>query len=137
MNWSERDHEDRIFGKVKGRSRMFDGLAEFDMQGPGGEGEADEKFLQAEVSRDGSTPEREDGQTAWLDESKGRHVQSWVRNVDETAVGGWTAEQVWGFEVLDGKRYYTRRVVVRKGEERVERARLVYDYKKEIEEERK
>ena len=51
-------------------------------------------------------------------------VQSWAVSQG----GGWTAEQIWGFETVDGKRFYTRRVVVRKGEQ-VERVRLVYDFK--------
>jgi hypothetical protein len=40
---------------------------------------------------------------------------------------GWTMEQIWGFEEIDGKRYHTRRSVVRKGSQ-VERGRLVYNY---------
>ncbi|KFZ07528.1 hypothetical protein V501_06367 [Pseudogymnoascus sp. VKM F-4519 (FW-2642)] len=30
---------------------------------------------------------------------------------------GWTSWQAWGFEVIDGKRYHVRRVVVQKGTE--------------------
>lgn len=165
LDWSERDHEDRIFGKVKGRSRMFEGFGGgdngFKMEGKGGE--VDERFLKGDVDKDGKTesekaahteaegaegdrtPQQEGEGVAstatttptpttsgWLDENSARHVQSWVVNVDQTAAGGWTAEQVWGFEMLDQKRYYTRRVVVRKGEDKVERARLVYDYKGEV-----
>ncbi len=153
LDWTERDHEDRIFGKVKGKSRMFEGFGSgdngFKMEGKGGE--VDERFLKGEVDKDGRTEadkaadkeaegaEREEttqrneditSTTAgWLDENSARHVQSWVLNVDDTAAGGWTAEQVWGFEMVDQKRYYTRRVVVRKDDDKVERARLVYDYK--------
>ena len=49
--------------------------------------------------------------------------------------GGWTAHQLWGFENVDGLegRRYVRHVVVRKGE-KVERARLVYDYLGELQE---
>lgn len=39
----------------------------------------------------------------------------------------WEAHQVWGFQEIDGKRYYARNVVITKGSERKE-ARLVYDY---------
>ncbi|ERF70186.1 hypothetical protein EPUS_00374 [Endocarpon pusillum Z07020] len=162
LDWSERDHEDRIFGKVKGKSRMFEGFGGgengFKMEGKGGE--VDERFLKGDVDKDGKTESEKaagteaegaegdkttqqegEGTTStataattsgWLDENSARHVQSWVVNVDETAAGGWTAEQVWGFEMFDQKRYYTRRVVVRKGEDKVERARLVYDYKGEV-----
>lgn len=142
LNWSERDHEDRIFGKVKGRSRMFDGIGRFEMAGPGGAD--DEKFLKAKVLRDGETesgwcgPDGGEEEEEKQEQQHHHHVQSWVINVDEGATGGWTAEQVWGFEVIEGKRYYTRRVVVRKdgdgeSEAKVERARLVYDYKGKVE----
>ncbi|KAI4163829.1 MAG: hypothetical protein LQ342_002602 [Letrouitia transgressa] len=60
--------------------------------------------------------------TGW-DDMDGEHVQSYVESKDN----GWTADQVWGFEIMDGKRYYVRHVVVRK-EDDWKQARLVYDY---------
>ena len=60
--------------------------------------------------------------TGWLD-PEGLFVQSYV----ESQGGGWTADQVWGFEMVDGRRYHVRHVVVRKGDDWKE-ARLVYDY---------
>lgn len=112
LDWQEREHSDRIFGKVQGRSRMFK-AGEFKMEGPGSE--EDVAFLKAEILKDGKTPSR------FLD---GEHVQSWVTSVDG---GGWTAEQNWGFEEIKDKRQYTQRVVVWKGDQ-VQRARLIYDY---------
>lgn len=56
-------------------------------------------------------------------EGEGQVIHSWAESVG----GGWVANQVWGFEVVEGKRYYVRHVVVRKGKE-VKRARLVYDF---------
>ncbi len=84
------------------------------MEGPGSEEDA--VFLRAEKLKDGTTDSR------FLDDE---HVQSWVVNVDG---GGWTAEQNWGFEEINGERRYTRRVVVWKGDH-LQKARLVYDYK--------
>jgi hypothetical protein len=52
-----------------------------------------------------------------------RHIESWVLNEER----GWEAQQIWGFAILDEKRYYVRRVVVKKGEE-VLKIRLVYDW---------
>lgn len=137
---------------------MFEGFKSgdkgFKMEGKGGE--VDKRFLKGEVDKDGKTGADKAADTeaegaevekttqqkegiasstttaGWLDENSARHVQSWVLNVDETAAGGWTAEQVWGFEMVGKKRHYTRRVVVRKGDDKVERARLVYDYKGEV-----
>ena len=76
----------------------------------------DATFLRAEKLKDGHTDSR------FLDDE---HVQSWVTNVDG---GGWTAEQNWGFEEVNGDRRYTRRVCCWKGDQ-VQRVRLVYDYK--------
>lgn len=102
------------FDTLTGRSRFYTTL---DIQTPGA-GEAERQFLNAKVLKDGKTP------SAWLDNTK--HIQSWARNVDGR---NWTAEQAWGFEEINGKRYYTRRVVVKKGDQ-VVKARLVYDYTK-------
>jgi hypothetical protein len=88
---------------------------EFQMAGPGGEDDA--AFLRAEKLKDGSP-------SKFLDDE---HVQSWVMNQDKGY--GWTAEQIWGFEDINGKRYHTRRVVATSADRnKVERLRLVYDY---------
>jgi hypothetical protein len=61
--------------------------------------------------------------TGW-DDMNGMHVQSW----GESKTNGWTTNQVWGFEMLDGKRYHVRHIATRKGED-WKLARLVYDYR--------
>lgn len=98
----QREHDDYLFGKLKGSSRWL------------GLDAVDDQFL-----KDG-----------WLegDEEAGgpageRHVESSVINEEK----GWTALQIWGFAILEGKRYYVRRVVVSKGET-VYKVRLVYDW---------
>jgi hypothetical protein len=60
--------------------------------------------------------------------------KGWEEGTEEVVVSyvesvgnGWTATQVWGFQVVDGVRRYCRNIVVAKGSERVE-MRLVYDY---------
>lgn len=77
----------------------------------------DVAFLNAQNLKDGSP-------SKWLDDDQ--HVQSFVLNTDKGY--GWTAEQTWGFEEINGKKYYTRRVVARDAKGKVERLRLVYDY---------
>ncbi|KAL2041348.1 hypothetical protein N7G274_005730 [Stereocaulon virgatum] len=57
------------------------------------------------------------------DDLEGEHVQAWAENVEK----GWTADQIWGFEQINGERRYVRHVVVRKGDD-WKQARLVYDY---------
>jgi len=112
LDWMDHEHSDRVFGKVMGKSRFFK-AADFKMEGPGPE--EDVIFLKAEKLRDLQTDSR------FLEDE---HIQSWAASQG----GGWTAEQIWGFEQINEARYYTRRVVVRK-EAEVGRARLVYDYK--------
>jgi hypothetical protein len=97
---------------VVGKSRLFK-IQDFEMQTPGTP--EDEVVLKGEKLKDLKTDSH------FLEDEL---VQSWAVSQG----GGWTAEQVWGFEEIDGERFYTRRVVVRKGDE-VERVRLVYDYK--------
>lgn len=54
-----------------------------------------------------------------------RHVEGYVVNEKNK----WDADQVWGFEIIDGARYYTRRVVVKKTDsDKVLKIRLVYNW---------
>lgn len=50
-------------------------------------------------------------------------------NHTESVGNGWIADLLWGFEDVQGQRRYVRRVVVVKGDKRIER-RLVYDWQK-------
>ncbi len=105
LDWTERLHDDHIFGKLTGKSRWVAvGSPEY---------EALDGFM-----REGWL---EDGEQAGPNGES--HVNSWVVNEEK----GWTAEQIWGFADIEGKRYYVRRVVVTKGKE-VLSVRLVYDW---------
>ncbi|KAG8527004.1 uncharacterized protein KY384_008433 [Bacidia gigantensis] len=101
LDWTWRDHKDGIFGSLKGRSRWCK-LSDVEDVGEDGA-----KWLK----------------TGWLDGEDADYVQSYVESYDN----GWTANQVWGFEAVDGERYYVRHVVVRNGED-WKCARLVYDF---------
>lgn len=109
LNGEWKDHEDHVFGAVKGRTKWIK-LSELKDDG------GDEAFLKK----------------YWDDSEKdGEFVDSYV----ESQGNGWTAHQVWGFsEVQSGgqkMRKYIRYVVVRKKDE-VRRARLIYDFKDEL-----
>jgi len=101
-----RDHEDHVFGHVKGYTQWIknEDLSDSD---------EDEAFLKA----------------GWVDGPD--HVDSYV----ESQGNGWVARQIWGFAEVESAgqtvRKYVRRVVVRKGKD-FKRARLVYDYKEEL-----
>ncbi|RDL34380.1 Uncharacterized protein BP5553_07508 [Venustampulla echinocandica] len=102
LDWTAREHEDHLFGKVKGQSRW----ATLDLP--------EDPFLKEGWIDDDSENGGPEGQ---------RHIESFVVNEER----GWDARQIWGFAIIDGKRYYTRRVVVSKGKE-VLKVRLVYEY---------
>lgn len=62
--------------------------------------------------------------TGWEAAVEGKgYITSEVKSKDK----GWVAKQIWGFQVIDGVRYYCRNIAVTKGSERVT-VRLVYDY---------
>ncbi|EHK98577.1 hypothetical protein M7I_5602 [Glarea lozoyensis 74030] len=92
LDWEFRETQDHIFGNLKGRSRWLT----LDL--------VDDDFLKEEWLEGDEEKAGPEGQT---------HIQSWVDNQEK----GWTAEQIWGFAVVDGKRYYTRRITVKKGSE--------------------
>jgi len=101
LDWTEREHEDHIFGKLKGKSRWLN-----------------LDSVEDEWLKEG-----------WLtgDEEKGGpggeiFVESYV-----DADKGWIGDQIWGFAIIDGKRYYTRRVKITKGDE-VRKIRMVYNW---------
>ncbi|APA15233.1 hypothetical protein SS1G_08851 [Sclerotinia sclerotiorum 1980 UF-70] len=103
LDWVPRAHEDHLFGNVSAKSR-FCNLEQVD----------DDAFLKEdwlEGEEENSGPDGE------------RHVQTYGVNEER----GWNAMQIWGFAIIDGKRYYTRRVVVKKGSE-VLKVRLVYNW---------
>jgi len=101
FDWQERSHTDHIFGALKGRSRWL------------GLDIVEDPFLKdgwLEGEEEASGPEGE------------KHMESYV-----VAEKGWTGDQIWGFAIIDGQRYHTRRVVITKGDT-VLKARLVYNF---------
>ncbi|KAJ5544660.1 hypothetical protein N7535_006947 [Penicillium sp. DV-2018c] len=129
LDWEPRERDDPVFGRVSSRSRFVSGKAEGDAVRPvlevntsTGNAEEDakvQKFLTGEVLADGS---KSDGFVG--EEGEGAFLQTLSRNLES----GWTAEQVWGFEIVDGERLHARRIVVAK-DGKVEYARLVYTFK--------
>lgn len=99
LDFKPRKYTDGIFGNLEGSAR----------------------FISADAIE---LPYQKEG---WIDGEAGgpageAHVQSVL--VSEK---GWTENQIWGFEIVGGKRHYTRRIVVKKGDKE-EKVRLVYDY---------
>ncbi|GLI76504.1 hypothetical protein PoHVEF18_004777 [Penicillium ochrochloron] len=136
LDWQEREHVDNIFGTLRGKSRFLRGSKAddgkvrpaVDFQTKVSDAEKDAKvqrFLRGEVLLDGAATEGfvVDEEGAEFGEGEGLWMQSFVVNEQN----GWTAEQIWGFEVIDGQRRHTRRVAVTKGSQ-VELSRLVYKF---------
>jgi hypothetical protein len=101
LDWTPRPHEDHIFGKLSGKSHWVNIE------------DLDDNYLKE----------------GWLTDDKergGPNGELLIQNVVD-AERGWTGNQVWGFAIIDGQRYYTRRVVVIKGKT-VLKKRLVYTY---------
>ncbi|KKY19321.1 hypothetical protein UCDDS831_g05526 [Diplodia seriata] len=103
LTWEWRDHRDFVFGEVRGRTR---------------------RVKLADV------PDDDDGR--WMKEGweptfleEGEAIETYVENKDK----GWTANQFWGFELVDGERRYVRHVIVKdKSGSKVLRIKLVYDW---------
>ncbi|KKK23622.1 hypothetical protein ARAM_005619 [Aspergillus rambellii] len=133
-DWKKRQHTDNIFGRVEGQTRLLRGVK-------GADGRVrpvvslctklDEakiaRFLRGEVLADGSEEAEgflvDDGVGGEYGEGEGLWLQSYVESLDSS----WTAEQIWGFEMINGVRYHTRRVVIaNKGDFVL--ARLVYSW---------
>jgi len=102
----------KLLTLLLGQSRIYTNYEAVDS------GDLDDiRFLSGEILIDGSP-------SSWMEDASGRHLQTIVRNEK----GAWKAEQTWGFEEIEGVRYHTRRIVVRKGEIS-RRARQVYSFK--------
>ncbi|KAK2808105.1 hypothetical protein FQN50_005023 [Emmonsiellopsis sp. PD_5] len=128
LDWSEKPHQDHIFGNVIGQTRFVKAAAgadgksrpviEVQTRVGGAEDESVAKFLRGEILENGDETEG-----FLVDEQNETFLQSWVVSQDS----GWTGEQIWGFETINGVRRHTRRIVVAKDDKAV-KARMVYSY---------
>jgi hypothetical protein len=117
LDWTEREKKLPIFGGVKTLNRSLSlpsSATALEASAYGAEAAAKE------------TPE----DLAWLlaDFIRGEDggldvIESQVLSTE----AGWVSHQVWGFEVLEGKREHVRKVVLWKGAQKT-RAHLVYQY---------
>jgi len=101
LNWTPRPHNDHIFGPIIGKSRR----AKLE--------EVEDEYLKK----------------GWLpDTVETGVINSLVESDTPKSNTTWTAEQVWGFQVADGVRRWTRhiRFVGPKGD--IILARVYYDY---------
>ncbi|KAH8177672.1 LCCL domain-containing protein [Sarocladium implicatum] len=97
----DREHQDWLFGSVKGKSQYV-GLADLD----------DEFLKKGWIKEEG----KEGDEDKFL-------ILSHVVSLDN----GWVAKQVWGFQEHEGQRRYARNILVTKDQQRAE-VRLFYDF---------
>jgi hypothetical protein len=117
LDWTERDKKLPIFGAVKTRNR------EVTVQSSTTSLEA------SSYGADAAAVENAED-LSWL-------LADWIRGEDggleiiESQVlstdAGWVSHQVWGFEIIDGKKEHVRKVVLWKGAQKT-RAHLIYQY---------
>ena len=99
LDSEKRPHEDYVFGKVVGQSKRLLTAAEIG-----------DEWLEA---------------GGWTEDTV---RDGWVRSYVESTEYGWTAEQIWGFQVVEGERRYVRRLKFVTGEgNRLDKV-LVYDW---------
>ncbi|KAB8230774.1 uncharacterized protein BDW43DRAFT_313585 [Aspergillus alliaceus] len=137
LDWSPYVHHDYVFGPCSLRSRLIGGIEDrdghvrpaLDMETTDVNGKVYE-FLRGAVSSKG---EREEGFV--VEETPQEYIGStrggWLHTVSRSEERGWTMEQVWGFEMIRGDRYHTRRIVVINKSGDYALARVVYKYHSE------
>ncbi|KAJ5196219.1 hypothetical protein N7449_006698 [Penicillium cf. viridicatum] len=132
LDWKISDHEDYFFGKVQAQSEFVHGIIdadgivrpEFELQTDKANAEIT-KYLRGEIEADGRKSEGfivED--STGMSEGPGLWVHTFERNVKS----GWTAEQIWGFEMFGDSRYFSRRVVVMTTKGQYICGRIVFDF---------
>jgi len=101
LDWTFREHEDHLFGAVLGRSRRV---------------KLDQ--IENDFLRSGWLPDTEEHGA----------INSYVKSDTPKSGTTWTAEQIWGFEEINGERRYVRHLdFTGPGGEHLQ-ARLVYDF---------
>jgi hypothetical protein len=101
LDWEWRSNEDSFFGTVEGRSR----------------------WVNVEDGRNSGIVGQGEGE--WIEgDSDGKLIQAEGKKPD----GEWEAAHLWGFEIVDGERRHTRRVLVKNNKGDELKVRMVYDY---------
>ncbi|KAL3463334.1 hypothetical protein BJX64DRAFT_287587 [Aspergillus heterothallicus] len=143
LDWVEREHEDFVFGKVLTRSQFVDGRpgngegdagimrpdieTHVNVEGGNEQQEMVRRFLRGEIGADGERTEGflvEDQDSEEEARSKGKGLCVHTLEINEKSA--WTAETVWGFEMVKGERYLTSRVVAVNGKGKYQLGRMVF-----------
>ncbi|KAJ5130796.1 uncharacterized protein N7515_006835 [Penicillium bovifimosum] len=138
LNWKAQQHFDYFFGEAECRSSFVrassgsknDGRLRPDFELQVGPLNMDiKRFLRGEISpyADKTNSISEGFLVEEPGDGQGRGL--WVHTHERSVRSDWEVEQIWGFEMIDEKRYFTRRLVVTGSKGRHICGRLVYDFK--------
>ncbi|CAI7620300.1 unnamed protein product [Penicillium discolor] len=132
LDWKMSDHEDYFFGKIQAQSEFVHGVITDGIVRPGFELQTDNvnaeirKYLRGEIEADGKKSEG-----FIVEDWSGMSEQGpglWVHTFERNVKSGWTAEQIWGFEMFGDSRYFSRRVVVMTTKGQYICGRIVFDF---------
>jgi hypothetical protein len=101
LDWEWRSNEDSFFGTVDGRSR----------------------WVNVEEGRKSGIVEQGEGD--WIE---GDSEEKLIQAEGKKPNGEWEAAHLWGFEIVNGERRHTRRVLVKNNKDEKLKVRMVYDY---------
>ncbi|KAJ5614592.1 hypothetical protein N7528_008246 [Penicillium herquei] len=136
LDWEVHHHSDYFFGEVMHRSCFVRGSSgtsstrpEFELQVKPLHASM-KRFLSGEIFLDSdgitSTPDGFLVEEPSKDHEDGEGL--WVHTHEKSVTSNWEAEQIWGFEMIDGKRQLTRRLVVTRDDGQYICGRVVYDF---------
>ncbi|KXG48120.1 uncharacterized protein PGRI_019900 [Penicillium griseofulvum] len=129
LDWKILHHEDYFFGQIQGQSEFVRGVTdadgsirpEFKIQTENATSKI-KLFLRGEIEADGSK-----FAGFIVEDCSNPGLGLWVHTFERNVKAEWTAEQIWGFEMFGGERYFSRRIVVMtKGEYIC--GRIVFDF---------
>ncbi|KAJ5760834.1 hypothetical protein N7520_007990 [Penicillium odoratum] len=115
LDWDERTQlKDFIFGNRQSRNRFVTGKAGVDgriLPDLVPETKIDNEVI-GQMLRGEIPPEGDDGSGFLVEgHDEAENAGLWIHSFDCQSDGAWTMEQVWGFEMIRGERYHTRRFV--------------------------
>ncbi|KAJ5773119.1 hypothetical protein N7457_008015 [Penicillium paradoxum] len=133
LDWKIADHEDYFFGVVQGQCEFVHGVTDHDgIIRPDFElltsevNDQIKQYLRGEIEVDGSKS------AGFLVEEQSEMPEKgpglWVHTSEKNVKAGWTAEQIWGFEMIGEVRYFSRRVVVMTTKGQYICGKLVFDF---------
>ncbi|KAL4923610.1 uncharacterized protein BDV17DRAFT_235051 [Aspergillus undulatus] len=119
LDWIPADQKDYVLGPCEKQSRFVHGVQdadgnmypEFEMETHVSDERA-KRYLRGEINENGSAAK-------WSLAMTEGEEHTWVHTFMRNKEVGWTVEQIWAVEEIDGKRYHTRRIVTAKNGEYV------------------